>query len=257
MSLHVLTHTFNSSLYKGLLGMVSKYALVHIAEEFNKVQFFGFDKKKRGCVLRKTHGLPCACELARYAFGVIPLNEVHVMWTRLSFSDLSSSQSSSQLSIKQEWHVISKRFEELDIGGKMTLKGKLAEIAYPNMTSLCPPMENVKTKGSQKSKQKRLERLTKHDHSYFEHVDKIHSMEDSCSTQKASRIKVKRQSMLPCKVLPCLGQFHPIYHPYIVDIIDVKPNGHCGYRSITALLGMGEDSWPLIRTDLYKEMRKA
>ena len=106
MSLHVLTHSFNKTLlYKGLLGMVSKYALVHIAEEFNKVQFVGFDKKKCGCVLRKTHGLPCACELARYAFGVIPLNEVHVIWTRLSFSDLSSSQSSSHLSINQEWEV--------------------------------------------------------------------------------------------------------------------------------------------------------
>jgi len=160
ISLHVLTHSFNKTLYKGLLSMVSKYALVHIAEEFNKVQFVGFDKKKCGCVLRKTHGLPYACELARYAFGVIPLNEVHVIWTRLSFLDLSSSQSSSHLSIKQEWEVISKRFEELDIGGKMTLKGKLAEIAYPNMTSLCPPLENVKIKGSQKSKQKRLERST-------------------------------------------------------------------------------------------------
>ena len=31
------------------------------------------------CVLRSTHGLPCACVVARYQFGVIPLNEVHVM----------------------------------------------------------------------------------------------------------------------------------------------------------------------------------
>jgi len=63
----------------------------YIAEEFNKVKFVGLNKKKYGCVLRYTHGLPCACELARYDIGVIPLNVVHVMWTRLSFSDLSSS----------------------------------------------------------------------------------------------------------------------------------------------------------------------
>jgi len=153
MSLNVATHSYNSSLYKGLLGM-----LVHIVEEFNKVKFVGFDKKKCGCVLRYTHDLPCACELARYVVGVIPLNQVHVMWTRLSFSDLSSSKSSSELSIKQEWEVISKRFDELDIGGKITMKGKLAEIAYSTMTSLCPPLEKVKTKGSQKTKQKWLER---------------------------------------------------------------------------------------------------
>ena len=253
-SLHVQTHTFNKSLYEALLGMVSKYALVHISEEFNRVQFVGFDKEKCGCVLRRTHGLPCACELARYSFDVIPLNVVHVMWTRLSFSDLSSSQSSCELSIKREWEVISKRFDELDIGGKITIKGKPTDIAFPTMTSLCTPLEKVQTKGSQKTKQKRLERSTKRDPSYFEHVDKIHSMMDSCSAQNASRVKVKSHSVIPFKVLPCLDQFHPITHPYIVDIIDVKSDGHCGYRAIAALLGMGEESWALVRADLYKEI---
>jgi len=39
-----------------------------------------------------------------------------------------------------------------------------------------------------------------------------------------------------------------------VDVIDVKTYGHCGYRSITALLEMGEDSWPPIRMNLFKEI---
>jgi len=256
ISLHVVTHTFNSLLYKGLVGMVSKYALMHIAKEFNKVKVIGFDKKKCGCVLRQTYGLPCACELAIYSFGMIPLNEVHVMWTRLSFSDLSSSQSSSELSVQQEIDVILDRFNKVDIGGKLTIKGKLREIAYPDMTSLCPPLKKVKTKGSQKSKQNQLEKSTKRDPSYFEHVDKIHSIEDSCSTQKASRVKVKPHSVLPSKVFPILDQFHPICHPYIVDVVGIKPDGHCGYRSIAALLGMGEESWPLFRMGLYKEIRE-
>jgi len=51
-----------------------------------------------------------------------------------------------------------------------------------------------------------------------------------------------------------LDQFHPIFHPYIVDVIDVKSHGHYGSRSIVALLGMREESWPLIRMDLYKEL---
>jgi len=79
MSLHVVTHTFNSSLYKRLVGVVSKYALMHIVKEFNKIKLIGFDKKKCDCVLRHTHGLPCACELARYVVSVILLNEVYVM----------------------------------------------------------------------------------------------------------------------------------------------------------------------------------
>jgi len=72
-----------------LVGFVSKHALIHIVEEFNRVNVVGFDSECCGCVLRWTHELPCACELARYVMGVIPLNEVHVMWTRLSFLDLS------------------------------------------------------------------------------------------------------------------------------------------------------------------------
>jgi len=86
MSLHVVGHIFNVTLYKRLVGVVNKYALVHSAEEFDRVKHVGFDKEWCGCVLRRTHGLPCVCELARYAFGIIPLNEMHVMWIRLSFS---------------------------------------------------------------------------------------------------------------------------------------------------------------------------
>ncbi|XP_068475173.1 uncharacterized protein [Phaseolus vulgaris] len=98
-------------LYKMLVGFVSKHALILIAEEFDQVNDVGFDSECCGCVLRRTHGLPCACQLARYAMGVIPLNEVHVMWTRLSFSDLSECDSSSELSIQQEWDVILSRFK--------------------------------------------------------------------------------------------------------------------------------------------------
>jgi len=51
-----------------------------------------------------------------------------------------------------------------------------------------------------------------------------------------------------------LNQFHPKCHPYILDVIDVKADEHCGFRAIASLLGMGEESWPLIRMDLFKEI---
>ena len=73
MSLHVVGHNFNSTLYKHLLGVVSKYALLWIAEEVQRANHVGFDSEHCGCVLRSTHGLPCACAVARYQFGVIPL----------------------------------------------------------------------------------------------------------------------------------------------------------------------------------------
>jgi len=51
-----------------------------------------------------------------------------------------------------------------------------------------------------------------------------------------------------------LDQFPVEIHPYIVDVVDVKADGHCGYRAIAALLGMGEDSWALVCMDLHEEL---
>ena len=37
--------------------------------------------------MRTTHGLPCACELARYLVGTIPPDIIHMFWRRLRFLD--------------------------------------------------------------------------------------------------------------------------------------------------------------------------
>jgi len=56
--------------------------------------------------------------------------------------------------------------------------------------------------------------------------------------------------------MPMLNQFHPFIHDFIENIIDVKANNNCGYCAIVALLGMGEDSWSLVRKHLLKELVK-
>ncbi|KAH1233190.1 hypothetical protein GmHk_09G025691 [Glycine max] len=45
-------------------------------------------------------------------------------------------------------------------------------------------------------------------------------------------------------------------HDFIDKIIDVKVDGNCGYRSVTDLSGMGEDSWSVVRYHLLKELGK-
>ena len=50
-----------------------------------------------------------------------------------------------------------------------------------------------------------------------------------------------------------LDQFHLCIYGSIENILDVKADGNCGYRAIAALLGMGEDSWSLVRNHLLKE----
>ena len=53
-----------------------------------------------------------------------------------------------------------------------------------------------------------------------------------------------------------LDQFEPFIQGFIHDIVDVKADGNYGYQSIAGLLGMGEDSWSLVRNKLIKELGK-
>ncbi|KAH1215436.1 hypothetical protein GmHk_13G036582 [Glycine max] len=182
----------------------------------------------------------------------IPLETIHMFWRRLSFSDQGLYE--PQVSITEEMETISKRFKELDVCGKVTLKSKLRKIAYLDLNSMCAPPEKVKTKGAQKRPVTKQQRSTKCDPSYWEYVDALHSMQNSNSLVKRSASSSEQP--FERRVMPMLDQFHPCIHDSIVNIVDMKVNGNCGYRAVVALLGMGEDSWSLVRNHLLKELTK-
>jgi len=146
-SLHVVGHRFKVTTYKKLLGFVSKYALNLVVEELDRVKFMGFDKSRcGGCTLTCTHDLSCACQLASFVMGSIPLKSIHVIWIRLSFEDIATQQCSFELSFEKEFGMISKRFKELDVAGKVNIKTKLQEITFLEKTSIYAPHDKVKTK---------------------------------------------------------------------------------------------------------------
>ncbi|KAH1220959.1 putative protein FAR1-RELATED SEQUENCE 10 [Glycine max] len=199
-STHVVGHVFKKTLYKRLLGMVSRNALNEIAAEVEHLCYLGNNPFSCGCVMRSTHGLPR---------GYQGLCEAEV-------------------SIKEEVETISKRFEELDVCGK------------------------VNTKGAPKKSMKRRQISTKHDLSYWEYVDAFHSVQSSNSSVKHSASSSKPPK--PTRIIPMLDQFAPFIQGFIHNVVDVKADGNCEYRSIAALLGMREDSWPLVRNKLIKEL---
>jgi len=43
-------------------------------------------------------------------------------------------------------------------------------------------------------------------------------------------------------------------HDFIDKIVDVKADGNCGYQSVANLLGMGEDSWLVVRYHFLKNL---
>ncbi|XP_047155305.1 uncharacterized protein LOC124826518 [Vigna umbellata] len=188
------------------------------------MQQIGLDSSKCGCILRRTFGVPCA--YGEYDPRIIPIGEFHIMWRRLHFSNVELNETEPQLSIKDELKQVEERFNEVDIS-------------------------TLATKDAQKIKVQRSERSTTWDPSYFEYVDAFHSTIESSSVRsklqsKPKAVKKRRVSMI--------DQFHSTTHPFIMDVVDVVVDGHCGYRCIAALLELGEDSWPVIRNELYKEL---
>ena len=105
-----------------------------------------------------------------------------MFWWRLSFLDQGLSK--PEVSITEEMKNISKLFEELDVCAKVTIKCKLRDIAYPDLNSICAPPEKVKTKGAQKKQMTKHQRSMKHNPSYWEYMDAIHSMQNSNSSAK-------------------------------------------------------------------------
>jgi len=199
-SLNLMSDSYKALSYRRLVVYVSRSALELLSLELEIVKKIGFNTSRCGCILRQTYGLPCACELVRYDLGMIPLQEIHFMWTWLSFSNVSFSQSEGQLSIQKEVDLLLNIFKEVDIAGKVTIKHKLLDIVYPSMTSMLPPTSKIKTKGGPKSH--RSKKSIKCDPSYFEHVDAFieSSRQDTCVAKIENKLKTK--GVIQEKIIP-------------------------------------------------------
>jgi hypothetical protein len=87
-NLSVVEHTFKDHyLYTLLNYKISRAALNHIHREELRVEECGMDRKKYGCLMRRTYGFPCACVIARKMKNKLPirLDEVNAHWKKLCF----------------------------------------------------------------------------------------------------------------------------------------------------------------------------
>ncbi|KAL5131837.1 hypothetical protein HKD37_12G034639 [Glycine soja] len=157
---------------------------------------------------------------------------------KASFDTCDQGLSERLVSITEEMETISKRFEELDICGKVTSKSKLREISYLDLNSICAHPKKVKTKSSQKRPMTKQQRSTKCDLSYWEYVNALHSAQNGNSSGKRSASSSEQP--IQRKAMPMLDQFHPCIHDSIVNIVNVKVDDKCGYRAIAALLGISK-----------------
>jgi len=86
------------------------------------------DAKACKCVLRKTHGLPCAHELAEFAriSMPIPLECIDYFWRKLEMSPLVSIDHEVIVDLGQhlheEWKLINQQFSNSNDSEKIMLK---------------------------------------------------------------------------------------------------------------------------------------
>lgn len=81
----VVQHSFKPVEFKELRGNVSISIMEKILAETKRVDVVGVDFTACRCVLKCTHRLPCAHEIAEYSRQghPIPLESVHVHWRKL------------------------------------------------------------------------------------------------------------------------------------------------------------------------------
>ncbi|XP_028126430.1 uncharacterized protein LOC114323155 [Camellia sinensis] len=177
----------------------------------------GIDVAACGCVLRCTHGLPCAHEIADYMRQgrSIPLTSIHV--------------EKLELTCIPELEMILKRFNESDIATQLDMLKKLREIANPASTFLIEPNSIL---ASSQSKKKR--------------ASKVHE----------KKWNVKTKTYRTRKSLPSAyaGDFSPMLIPFIKLMKDVDGDGNCDFRAIAGLLGHGQNDYVKVKHDLLLEL---
>ena len=103
-----------------------------------------------GCVIRRTHQLPCAHEIAGYQRSdqSIPIDVVHSQWRRLDVGHFAERiDSQEKFSIKPHLAQLQQWLEEQDDETKRQILVKIDKLINPGSTVLKEPNEKIKTKG--------------------------------------------------------------------------------------------------------------
>jgi len=109
-SIDMLEHRFRGKvLWSRLIRNISREALHHLVEEYNKALEIGTNKSRCGCLSLITHGLPCACTIALKIKNVtaLRLDEIHTHWKRFRFEyEVDSKLLKADIFILPEWDIL-------------------------------------------------------------------------------------------------------------------------------------------------------
>ncbi|XP_028111572.1 uncharacterized protein LOC114309895 [Camellia sinensis] len=270
-SLTVVQHQFKPSQFRELRGNVSISALEYLLVKSKRANSIDIDVEACGCVLRHTHGLPCAHEIADYIRQdrPIPLATIHSQWRQHHIS-VCNKEDETEVTCHAKVKLFVNKFNESDRTMRLELLKKLKEIVYPGSTFLVKPEVKPKTRPRD---HKKINVSTRRDLCAFALVQSGHdsfSLRDTQITTLASTLQTKKKRPVKGKEKVNLKEkvyitrtvkpgayvdaFPSGLKPYIKFVKDVAADGNCGFRAIAASIGHTEDDWAQVRRDLLGEL---
>ncbi|XP_028126433.1 uncharacterized protein LOC114323158 [Camellia sinensis] len=234
----------------------------HVLAESKRANDVGIDASVCGCLVRQTHGLPCAHEIADYIRQgrPIPLDSINPHWRTLEVVQKLKNDK-VELRCEPKFDLILKRFNASDYTTQLEILHKLGEIADPQSSFLIEPdvKPNPRGKGH-----KKIDVSTRRDPCAFELVQSGHDSHSPVGTQIPTQDSVKVHKKRPAKEQVYRTRTSTTYSyvdalpvelkPYICLIKDVDAAGNCGFRAIISLMGLTEAEWGKVRRDLLQEL---
>lgn len=172
----LVQHQFKRDEFKYVRGLISLHAMNTLWIESKRIGLVGVDVIACGCCIRRTHGLPCAREIAEYQRDnrPIPSECIDTQWRKLDLISVPLKDE-DELVCDAEIELIMKRFKENNKTTKLHILKKLKELANPETTSLLEPEVNQRTRGRPRMK---IDKSTRRDPSGYEYLN---SVQDSTS----------------------------------------------------------------------------
>lgn len=255
-SLTCWQHIFRIPIFSQVRGAVSQSVMKHMMPEVHKANEMVLDATSEcNCPIRRTHGLPCAHEIAKFKNDGIPLPLYLIdnHWKTLSLEKPKHDDSIVQV-MEADFNNFLAKVKTFNDKSQQHWMKTIKECLHPSTTSLSEPQQKAKTKGRPIGS---LNTSTRKDPSEFEYVEAaMKTPQAKEKTPKVIKVKtpevvkektpkvVKENPHKKLKVVASLfrsnyvDEFPEPIRCHIKSISDVMMDGNCGYRAVVRKEGL-------------------
>ena len=214
------------------------------------------------CSIKIIYGLPCKHDLAHYRFLSIPIpiQSINVHWRRLSMNVHEYHDDGARANRTSQVVEI---LDGMDPQMREQMIDRFFNMADPSQSTVRAPSYNTEHRGRPTGKDEQSRRRIP---SFADistsgsRATQTNATSRKRGRRRGSRVRNTQSTHDHSPVPPIrdtyIEKLPTVMQRYISHTVDVKPDGHCGFRAIAALIGYGEEGWFQVRYDLMEEIRQ-